>query len=41
MSITGVPSSFIFGLTPRPGVAEAAMRPATRRGAPSAKATVT
>ena len=38
---TGFPRTSARGLTPRPGPAGAAMRPRTRRGAPSAMLTVT
>ena len=37
----GFPSTSIFGVMPRPGAVDAAMRPFTRCGAPSAVLTVT
>jgi hypothetical protein len=41
ISTTGFPSTSIFGVMPRPGDFDAAMRPFTRCGAPSAVLTVT
>ena len=41
MTDTGFPSTPILGLVPSPGRVLAAMRPLTRRGAPSAVFTVT
>ena len=41
MSMTGLPSTLKRGVTPRPGADEAAMRPCSRLGAPSANETVT
>ena len=40
-SSTGSPRTSILGLTPSPGTVDAAMRPCTRSGAPSAVDTVT
>ena len=37
---TGLPSTFVTGSMPRPGLSEAVMRPSTRFGAPSAIVTV-
>ena len=41
ISSTAAPSTSRRGTTPRPGAVDAAMRPLTRRGAPSAMLTVT
>ena len=41
ISKTGSPSTSIFGSQPRPGFVDAASRPFSRCGAPSAKETVT